>query len=168
MEHYCVQLTPSPTAAAAAAAGNAAVISGSSPRNPALLEALQAYPVVNITHAAVSKDYQQRKKGSAAAAAAAADEGAPSAAASVLRAAAAAAAQQKQQAVTVRVAECWVDRQGLYVVVQQRPPADSLSDGTDSVPGEWAVASKFSWVTMSGAGSTGVALLVSAVDWRCI
>jgi hypothetical protein len=139
MEHYCVQLTPSPTAAAAAAAAaasNAAVISDSSPHNPALLQALQAYPVVDFTHAAVSRDYQQGKKGAAAAAA---DKGEPSAAASVLRAAAAAAAQQKQQAPAVRVAECWVDRQGLYVVVQQKPPADSMPDGADVIPGECAL-----------------------------
>jgi hypothetical protein len=138
MEHYCVQLTPSPTAAAAAA-GNAAVISNSTPHNPALLEALQVYPIVNITRAVASRDLQQGKKGTAAAAAAAADdEGMPSAAASVLRAAAAAAAQQKQQAPAVRVAECWVDRQGLYVVVQKKPLGAVLSDGADFIPGEWA------------------------------
>jgi hypothetical protein len=158
MEHYCVQLTPSaaaawgsaavitPTAADATAAGS----SDSTPESPALLEALQAYPVVNITRAAASKDAQQAgKKGTAAAAAAEGDgEGLPSAAASVLRAAAA-AAQQKQQAPAVRLAECWVERQGLYVVVQATAPTNkgldaALPGGSEFIPGESSAS--FGWL----------------------
>jgi hypothetical protein len=132
MQHHCVQLTPAlAAAAAAAAAGTAAVISDGNLTNPSLLEALQTYPVVNVSRGVASQ--QEGKKG-------AIDEGASSAATAVLRAAAAAAAQQKQQAPVVCVAECWVDRQGLYVVVQSKPAVGTaanvpLSDASDFIPG---------------------------------